>query len=100
MQRLGCTGCVYFKPHVYVPYIGFCNLYRTDVIDRAAPCESFKPVSLEDLAKHLEENGWLYCINCRKIITTREELEKHFQEHVIAKEVVIDTSVGEEAGGD
>jgi len=91
---------VYFKPHVYVPYIGSCNVYRTDVIEMAAPCESFKPVSWEDLARHLEEYGWLYCVNCRRIITTREELEKHYHEHVVAKEVVMDVSIGEEAGGD
>jgi len=91
---------VYFKPHVYVPYIGSCNVYRTDVIEKAAPCESFKPVSWEDLARHLEEYGWLYCVNCRRIITTREELEKHYHEHVVAKEVVMDVSIGEEAGGD
>ena len=60
-------------------------------------CESYKPVSIDELKKALSEQGWLYCVNCRRTIYTETELEEHVKEHLVAPGIIIDEAVREEA---
>jgi len=93
-----CSRCVFFKPNIYFPYIGYCVVKDDAKLhEEPAVCESFKPVSLDELKKALREQGWLYCVNCREVIHTLEELEKHVSRHLVSTGVVIDEAVAEEA---
>ncbi|MCI4436589.1 MAG: hypothetical protein JHC33_07245 [Ignisphaera sp.] len=67
------------------------------VVETAEICDKFKEASLDELKQVLKQQGWLYCLTCRKTIVDEEELEKHFKKHTIVSGVVIDEAVFEEA---
>lgn len=96
MDKKSCSRCIFFKPHIYFPYIGFCIIRDTSVVDNIEICNDFKPSSLDELKRALAENGWLYCVTCRKIILSEEELEKHIKEHFVTSSVFIDDVIAEE----
>ena len=93
-----CSRCIFFKPNIYYPYIGYCVIKNeSKFYEEPAVCESFKPSSIDELKKALETQGWLYCVNCRKVIHDVDELEKHVREHLVSTGIVIDEAVAEEA---
>lgn len=92
-----CRHCVYFKPHIYFPYIGYCAITREGVYEKVEVCEKFRKTSLEELREILRREGWVYCVSCRKTIVDEKELVEHMEKHVVAVDVVIDEAVAEEA---
>jgi thioredoxin-related protein len=99
MNRKSCIHCIYFKPNIHNPYLGLCDLKieAGSVVETVEICDKFREVSLDELKHVLKQQGWLYCLTCRKTIVDEEELEKHFKEHIVVSGVVIDESVAEEA---
>ncbi|MEM1778112.1 MAG: hypothetical protein QXJ56_04860 [Ignisphaera sp.] len=93
-----CSRCVFFKPHIYFPYIGYCMVKQSAAVqERPAICGSFKSTSIEELRRILKLQGWLYCVNCRKAIYDERELEEHVKQHLVAPGIVLDEAIAEEA---
>ncbi|MCS7110916.1 MAG: hypothetical protein RMI45_05190 [Ignisphaera sp.] len=97
-EGASCSRCVYFKPHIYFPYVGYCVIKQgTAVHQELTVCESFKPSSVDELRGFLRREGWLYCVNCRRFIYTEVELEEHARQHLVSPGVVLDEAIAEEA---
>ncbi|MEM4789714.1 MAG: hypothetical protein QXV06_08000 [Ignisphaera sp.] len=93
-----CSRCLFFRPHIYFPYIGYCIVKHNSVLhEEPATCSSFKPSSIDGLKNIFKEQGWLYCVNCRKILINEIELEEHLKQHVVSSGVVLDEAIAEEA---
>ncbi|MEM1683893.1 MAG: hypothetical protein QXG46_05900 [Ignisphaera sp.] len=93
-----CGRCIFFKPHIYFPYVGYCVVKQNAVsFEVQGFCESFRPSSIDELRTILREKGWLYCVNCRKIIYDENELKEHVEKHFISPDVTLDESIAEEA---
>lgn len=93
-----CSRCIFFRPHIYFPYIGYCLIKQgVATYEEPAICSSFKPSSIDEMKNILREQGWLYCVNCRKILRDEKELEEHLKQHIISPGVLIDEAVAEEA---
>ncbi|MCC6016761.1 MAG: hypothetical protein LM582_06950 [Desulfurococcaceae archaeon] len=99
MSKRSCIHCVYFKPNIHYPYLGLCilKIELGSVVETVEICDKFKETSLGELKQVLKQQGWLYCLTCRKTIVDEEELEKHFKEHIVVSGVVVDEAVSEEA---
>lgn len=92
-----CKHCVFFKPNIYYPFIGYCILREEGTRIKVEVCRDFRKSSFEELKNILREQGWLYCVTCGRVITDEKELEEHVREHLITTGVVIDEAVSEEA---
>ncbi len=73
--------------------IGVCGLSSEVVLrDREACGEAHG--KLEVLRDRLRRDGWLYCVSCRMLITTEDELLKHLDE--LSVDYLIDESAWED----
>lgn len=95
-----CVQCTHFKPHLHYPYVGLC-VVKGEVREgtgRVETCSSFRIKTLNEIRDSLTRKGWVYCVPCRRTLTTLEELEEHaLRGHTISDDVLIDDVVSEEA---
>ncbi len=87
MLRLKCIQCLYFKPSETYPTIGICGLSNEVVLRNREACGEARS-KFEVLKDRLRKDGWLYCVSCRTLITTEDELLKHLDE--LSVEYLID----------
>lgn len=67
------------------------------VTENVEVCSSFRKSSIDELKEILKREGWIYCISCRKVILSEEELENHLKEHIVVSGIVMDEAIAEEA---
>ncbi|MEM0348054.1 MAG: hypothetical protein QXS63_01220 [Zestosphaera sp.] len=95
-----CAQCTRFKPHLYYPYIGLC-VAKDEVREgrrRVEGCPYFRAKTLDEVRESLTRKEWVYCVSCRKTLTSVEELEEHVMKgHAVFEEVLVDDVVAEEA---
>lgn len=61
-------------------------------------CSSFRIKTFEDIRDSLTRKGWVYCVSCRRTLTSLEELEEHTsRSHTVSDDVLVDDVVSEEA---
>ncbi|PUA33621.1 MAG: hypothetical protein B7O98_04190 [Zestosphaera tikiterensis] len=74
-----CFQCLHFKPSETYPKLGVCGLSNEAVLGVGEACEKVSS-KFEVLRDKLKRDGWLYCVSCRKLITTEDELLEHLDE--------------------
>lgn len=92
-----CRKCVFFKVHDVFDYIGYCSLKNELVIPGPVECPHYQEVTRDQLSRIIEEQGWLYCVTCRRAIHSLEELEKYLEKYTIAPEIFSDEVASEES---
>lgn len=92
-----CRKCVFFKAHDLFDYIDYCSIRKELVIPEHEECPHYREVTRDQLAKIIREQGWLYCITCRKVIHSVEELDEYLNKHIIVQETFSDDVASEES---
>ncbi len=91
-----CLRCIFFKVHSLFPYLGYCEKRGEVIVSSPKECGDFKQVDLDYLKEIVEKEGSVYCVTCRKPITSIKELEEYMKEHVIVSRTIVDEVVSEE----
>jgi hypothetical protein len=88
-----CTKCARYILHDTYYFLGYCSSKEQIIPHSEGACEHFEAI---DLAKALKENGWLYCVTCRKPVYSIEELRDHVGD-ILAFQVYNDEVASEES---
>ncbi|MGC8556069.1 MAG: hypothetical protein ACP5NG_03575 [Conexivisphaera sp.] len=73
---VSCTTCAHYVPHPQYRYLGYCDEIGSVVVGDQA-CDRFSPAVNEDALRALEMRGWIYCVDCRRVIFDAEEALEH-----------------------
>jgi hypothetical protein len=88
-----CTKCTKYVLHDTYHFLGYCNSKEQIITSAEGACENFEVM---DLDKAFKENGWLYCLTCKKPMYSVEELKEHVGDmltfHVYNDEVASEES--------
>jgi|UniRef100_A0A7C3SNF9 hypothetical protein len=96
MGQPSCSSCSFFLPHEHFQGFGLCLAKGELVAAGSAACESARALSLEEVRRALEEQGWVYCTSCRLTLTSEEEVMLHWSKHALAPGLVFDEATPEE----
>ena len=95
-----CLKCAFFRVHSLFPYLGYCDKRGEVIVSSPRECDYFKQVDLDYIKEVIEKEGMVYCVTCKRPISSVEELEeyvKEYRKYVIALKTIVDEVVSEEA---
>lgn len=96
-----CYECLHYRPHLFFQQMGICDAKNelTSASTLAENCPLFSEKSRESLLRALEENGWIFCSTCYKMLTEKDELISHYSErgHALFISPFLDKSTSEES---
>jgi hypothetical protein len=88
-----CPRCAKYISHDIYISLGYCDS-KSQIIPKAeGACEHFEAI---DVDKAFKENGWMYCISCKKPFFSVEELGDHIG-HMMSSKVYQDDIASEES---
>jgi hypothetical protein len=88
-----CTRCAKYVLHDTYHFLGYCNSKQQIVPYSEGGCEHFEAL---DLNTAFKENGWLYCVTCRKPVYSIDELREHVGD-ILTSHVYNDEVASEES---
>jgi len=88
-----CSRCTKYFSHDIYNFLGYCDSKEQIIPKTEGACEHFEAI---DLDKTFKENGWIYCVSCKKPIYSVKELKDHTGD-VISSKVYHDDIASEES---